>query len=214
MEIVAVRSIDSEARADTRDLAQALGNQHESIMSLLTDYTSEFEALGILRFEIGEISGRGRPPRFALLNEDQCYLLLTMVRNSELVVPLKRQLVQAFGEARRNPLTPAQQALMAAQALVNLEERQRALEERLDNTPISQFPEQEGTVQALCQELGRFMPGGWPAAYRALKARFGHGGVPLARYNSLPTRRFDEACAYLRALIGEHGRGRLLGGES
>lgn len=86
-----------------------------------------------------------------------------------------------------------------------------AIEARLDNTPISMFPEQEAVIYSLCQELGSVIPGGWRAAYRAFKAEFGHAGVPMAKYTSLPTSRFEEACGWLRGLIAEHSRGRLLG---
>ncbi|MVN88336.1 hypothetical protein GO986_16445 [Deinococcus sp. HMF7620] len=99
------------------------------------------------------------------------------------------------------------------QAVRALQDATAALETRLDNTPILMFPEQEGTIKALCQELGKVMPGSYPAAYRAFKAHFGQAGVPMAKYSSLPTRRFDEACGYLRGLIAEHSRGRLLGGR-
>lgn len=191
MQSITLRTVQQEARADSRELARSLGNKHENVMSLISDYADVFEGHGILRFETEEITGRGRPGKFALLNEDQCYFLLTLVRNSDQTVPLKSELVRAFGEARRAsvqpaPLTPAQQLLLQAQMLVAQEARVEALERRLDNTPISQFPEQEGEIQALCQELGKVMPGSFPAAYRAFKARFGYGGVPLARYKACP----------------------------
>ena len=91
----------AEARVDSRLLAQHLGNAHESVMRLLTDYRADFEAFGILRSEIREISGRGQPAKFALLNEDQAYLLLAYSRNTAKVRALKAKLVLAFGEARR-----------------------------------------------------------------------------------------------------------------
>lgn len=108
------------------------------------------------------------------------------------------------------PLTPARQSLLAAQAIVDIEERTLAIERRLDNTPIAQFPEQEAVVHELCQELGWVMPSGWRAAYNAFKNHFGYVGVPLAKYSSLPSHRYEEACTYLRRLIAEHRRGQLL----
>ncbi len=91
----------AEARVDSRLLAQHLGNQHENVVQLLRDYRADFEELGILRFETGEITGRGQPAKFALLNEDQAYLLLAYSRNTAKVRALKVKLVLAFREARR-----------------------------------------------------------------------------------------------------------------
>lgn len=90
-----------EPRIDSRLLAQSLGVQHESVAKTLTAYRADFGELGILRFQIGEITGRGQPERFAMLNEDQAYLLLTYSRNTARVRDLKVKLVKAFGEARK-----------------------------------------------------------------------------------------------------------------
>lgn len=89
-----------ESRVDSRDLAFHLDIQHESIARKLNDYAQDFMALGILRFQIGEIRGRGQPERYWLLNEDQCYLLLTYSRNTDRVRALKLRLVIAFRDAR------------------------------------------------------------------------------------------------------------------
>jgi len=91
----------SEPRIDSRLLAQHLGIQHESSVKTLTAYADDFRELGILRFQIGEIKGRGQPERYALLNEDQAYLLLTYSRNTKRVRDLKVKLVKAFAEARQ-----------------------------------------------------------------------------------------------------------------
>ena len=93
--------VKKERRADTRLLAQHLGNQHETVMRLVNDYRADFEQFGILRFQVGEIQGRGQPEKYALLNEDQAYLLLTYSRNSAKVRALKVKMVKAFAEVRR-----------------------------------------------------------------------------------------------------------------
>lgn len=97
-----IEAKNADVRIDSRILAEHLGVQSETVMRLLKNYTDDFKAFGILRFEIGEIVGRGQPEKFAMLNEDQCYLLLTYSRNSAKVRSLKVKLVKAFGEARRS----------------------------------------------------------------------------------------------------------------
>lgn len=93
----------AETRADTRMLAKHLGNLHKSVFELVKDYLSDFEQLGVVPLQTAKPVGGagGRPERFALLNEDQAYLLLTFSRNTAKVRALKVKLVQAFGEARR-----------------------------------------------------------------------------------------------------------------
>ncbi len=90
-----------EPRIDSRLLAEHLGNKHQNVRELLSNYSDDFRELGILRFETGEIRGRGQPERFALLNEDQAYLLLAYSRNTPKVRQLKIRLVKAFREARQ-----------------------------------------------------------------------------------------------------------------
>lgn len=101
---IPLQMIRGEPRADTRMLAEQLGIQHASAFKLVNDYQSDFEQLGLLRFEIGavkEVGARGtKHHKFALLNEDQSYLLLTFSRNTAKVRQLKVNLVKAFKQAR------------------------------------------------------------------------------------------------------------------
>jgi len=90
----------TDSRISTRLLAQHLGIRHQSLFEQVKDHRADFEELGILRFQTGVIQGRGQPEKFALLNEDQAYLLLTYSRNTARVRGLKVRLVMAFREAR------------------------------------------------------------------------------------------------------------------
>ena len=94
-------TIKTETCVDTRLLAQHLGNRHQSMFELVRKHSADFEEFGILRFQTGVIDGRGQPEKFALLSEDQCYLLLTYSRNTTRVRQLKVNLIKAFREARR-----------------------------------------------------------------------------------------------------------------
>lgn len=92
----------TEARIDTRLLASHLGSQHESLLKTISTHQTDFEQLGKVRFQIGASPGSrtGQAVKFALLNEDQAYLLLTYSRNSVRVRELKIRLVKTFREAR------------------------------------------------------------------------------------------------------------------
>ena len=92
-----------EPRVDSRLLAIHLGNQHRHVMVLIEKYAEPFSTFGKVRFEKASsaVSITGQRERFALLNEDQAFFLLTLSRNSDHVVDLKVKLIQAFSEARR-----------------------------------------------------------------------------------------------------------------
>ena len=71
-------------------------------MKTIEKYKAQTErAFGILRFEIGEIKGRGQPEKFAFLNENQSTFYMTLSRNTPQVVRLKAGLVKAFVDAKR-----------------------------------------------------------------------------------------------------------------
>ena len=91
---------NNEARIDSRLIAEHLGVKHPHIFEQVKNYKTDLEELGLLRFQTGKASG-GRPEKFALLNEDQAYLLLTFSKNTKQVRALKLNLVKAFREARR-----------------------------------------------------------------------------------------------------------------
>jgi phage regulator Rha-like protein len=91
----------TEARIDSRLMARGFGNKHKAVMALIDRYADRLKELGILPFKKEVIKGRGQPEGYALMNEDQAYLLLSLSRNTEVVVGLKVKLVKAFGEARR-----------------------------------------------------------------------------------------------------------------
>ena len=99
----ALTTTATEARVDSRLLAISLGTKHQSTFELLKEHRADFEELGKVRFETGASPGSktGQTERFALLNEDQSYLLLTYSRNTARIRQLKVKLVKAFGEARR-----------------------------------------------------------------------------------------------------------------
>lgn len=84
----------------TTSMAIALGtnNDHASVIKLVREYKLDLEEFGLLDFK-SESSG-GRPTEYAVLNEQQATLLITYMRNSEIVRTFKKRLVKAFYELR------------------------------------------------------------------------------------------------------------------
>jgi phage regulator Rha-like protein len=101
---------DGTPRVSSRDLAQHLGSQHESLLRILTEYQADFEGFGAIRFEIGTTTPNNpKPPKTAHLNEDQAYLLLTYSQNTAQARGCKVALVAAFKQLRgqqQQPPTP------------------------------------------------------------------------------------------------------------
>ncbi len=98
--IITLAEKRGEARVDSRLIAQTLDTKHQSTFELVKRYQTDLEAFGLLPFQTGKANG-GRPEKFALLNEDQAFFLLTLSKNTKRVVELKLKLVKAFNEARR-----------------------------------------------------------------------------------------------------------------
>ena len=94
-----------EMRVDSRLIAAKLGNTHRALFRLIIQYQSDFEEFGVLRFENAKLIDSyttGRPSKYALLTEDQSYLLLTFSKNTAQTIRLKKALVRTFKTVREN----------------------------------------------------------------------------------------------------------------
>ena len=101
-EIVVFQHEDGALVVDSRLIADSLGIDHESLMKTINKYQTQAEqSFGILRFEIGEIQGRGQPEKYCLLTEDQAFFFMTLSRNTPEVVSAKLSLVKSFSEAKK-----------------------------------------------------------------------------------------------------------------
>lgn len=110
--LVTVSAIDGEPRVDSRFIAAELGVETKATHQIVDKYSYQFQELGSLPFET-EVKKReigATQEKFYLLNEDQTYFLMTLVRNTEKAVELKKRLVMAFAECRRQ-LTAAQSTI-------------------------------------------------------------------------------------------------------
>lgn len=96
--------VENEFRIDSRLLAPELNHRHRTIFENILKYQAKFEEHGQLPFQTEAVSSsdsRGiKYQKYALLNEDQCYFLLTLMRNNDFVVDKKSKLVKAFREAK------------------------------------------------------------------------------------------------------------------
>ena len=92
---------NNEPRIESKLIADGLGVKHRYLVDQIEKYQNRLRTLGILRFETSKRNrGRGRPERLVYLNENQCYALVTLSKNTERVVDLKFALVAAFSKSR------------------------------------------------------------------------------------------------------------------
>lgn len=95
-----IEQIDNEARVSHRVVAEQTDNQEVAISNLINKYISEFKEFGIVHFKNEKTTntglGNGRPSKTYYLNEQQATFLMTLLRNSEVVVKFKMILVKAF----------------------------------------------------------------------------------------------------------------------
>ena len=105
-------------------IADGTVNDHASVIKLVRTYQADLEEFGHLDFK-SESSG-GRPTEIAILNEQQATLLITYMRNSDIVRAFKKRLVRDFW-ALRVPTAPAELSRMDILTLAIESEKGRLL---------------------------------------------------------------------------------------
>lgn len=135
MTIVIIK--DGDAVTTTAAIAEGTENEHASVIALVRKYQSDFEDFGRVRFEIEpfETAGGIQSREIALLDEPQSTLLLTFMRNTDIVRAFKKKLVREFWELvqqRNQPMTQAEITAANANHLVAVERQQREQQVALD----------------------------------------------------------------------------------
>lgn len=110
---------EGELRVSSEAIADRTDTQHKNVLELVKRYQLEMQKLGTLAFETRPLPGGGLPQVIAHLNEQQATLLITFMRNTEVVREFKLLLVQQFYAMR--------QALLAPRPVAELDRRQLAL---------------------------------------------------------------------------------------
>lgn len=80
-------------------IAENVHYEHETVIRLIRENKSELEEFGMLRFENGAFKdslNRTQNRVIALLNENQAMLIMTFMRNNEIIKKFKIALIKAF----------------------------------------------------------------------------------------------------------------------
>jgi phage regulator Rha-like protein len=125
-----VQVADGVATTTSMRIANGTHNEHASVLLLIRKNLADFEEFGLVRFEIAPRpigQHGGGDVTIAILNEDQATLLMTYLRNNDIVKDFKKRLVHAFRELRKELANPLRGTdLMAAgyvEAMKQLEAR-------------------------------------------------------------------------------------------
>lgn len=100
-EIVYLR--DDDAFTDTLIIAESTDNKHHAIMQMVRKHQERLEKFGKIRFRHlkCENSKGGRPIEYCYLNEPQATLLISFLKNTDIVADFKVELVRQFYEMKK-----------------------------------------------------------------------------------------------------------------
>lgn len=87
---------DMEPYTTSDIVAEMTGNNYRSIQRIIETQKERLETFGIMRFQIALLGKRGRPKKVYHLNEPQATLLITFLKNTDLVADFKMELVRQF----------------------------------------------------------------------------------------------------------------------
>jgi len=98
-----VKLTDGQAVTTTPAIALGTGNEHKAVIQLVRTYRDDLEEFGRVAFEMAPFATTGgtQSREIALLNEPQATLILTYMRNNDVVRQFKKALVRAFYELAR-----------------------------------------------------------------------------------------------------------------
>ena len=94
---------DGEPFTTSLAIAGATGNEHRAVLQLIRNNLADFQEFGRVAFEMQpfETAGGAQTREVAVLSEPQATLLLTYMRNNEIVRVVKKRLVHDFFAMRR-----------------------------------------------------------------------------------------------------------------
>lgn len=95
--------IDSEPFTTSKVIAEMTGMNHRRVKDAIRKYQADIESFGLLGAYETESSG-GRPEEIFRLNEGQATFLMTLLKNTPVVVAFKKELVRQFYAMRQELL--------------------------------------------------------------------------------------------------------------
>lgn len=113
---------ENDVFTNSKVIAEGTNNQHESVVAIIRKYESDISDFGRIDFSDLKSGKRGQPERIYYLNEEQATFIITLLRNSKVVVKFKKELVRQF-YAMRKFLVEKQSQLWNDTRIANKENR-------------------------------------------------------------------------------------------
>lgn len=140
---------DGELFTNTLMIAAGTSATHEAVIKLVRTYLNDLQEFGGVRFEIQpfDTAGGKQSREIAELNEQQSALLLSYMRNSEIVRSFKKALIRDFfnmrAQLRTAPADPLAGLLPEQRAMVSLMVEQAAMKAVQAQLVTTQATQQE-----------------------------------------------------------------------
>ena len=162
-----VTTHDGQPMTTSLIIAEGVGNQHKNVLELIRNNIEDFEEFGGVAFETRVAGQSPNPTKFAILNREHAMLLMTYMRNTQIVRAFKKNLIKAFVDmenqlATKPSFDPAtltraeilQIALNAEEERLALEAKNKELEPKAE--AYESFIDAEGkySVGAVAKMLG------------------------------------------------------------
>ncbi|WP_257202978.1 Rha family transcriptional regulator [Corynebacterium cystitidis] len=98
---------DAQGQPTTTSLvvADGVNIQHKNVLELVRKHIDDFEEFGRVAFQTRVAGQSPNPTKFAVLNREHAMLLMTYMRNTEIVRDFKKRLIKAFIELEQRAMT-------------------------------------------------------------------------------------------------------------
>lgn len=94
-----------EVFTNSKVIADGTGNQHHAVQQIISKYEDDIKEFGALAFEMRVLKHKNYKgstrEKVYFLNEEQATFVITLLRNSKVVVKFKKELVRQFYAMRR-----------------------------------------------------------------------------------------------------------------
>lgn len=143
-ELVEVRKDD--IFTNSKVIAEGTENQHHAVQQIIRKYEEDISDFGQVAFEMRAVKyDRGtNQEKVYLLNEEQATFVITLLRNSKVVVKFKKELVRQFYQMRR--------FLIEKQSKAWIDTRETNKANRLKETDVikllAEYAEKQGSAHS------------------------------------------------------------------
>ena len=96
-----IKNIGNILVVSSIDIAAGMGVEHHAVLQLVKKYEDHFQDIRSFAFEMRMGKHGGVPISFCYLDEEQASFLITLMKNSPVVVEFKRKLTKEFFKMRK-----------------------------------------------------------------------------------------------------------------